>query len=129
IDWAVNGLIAMAEVALVNAQAGAGKTAFLTRLMQGVAAGETVLNFTVTRPRRVLYAMLERGPRSLQRRVRRAFEDTQIKNVELLCQNFRAVALAGETLRLIVYKDQQWLPNYEAIGQLTNTITRLGIEV
>jgi AAA domain-containing protein len=142
IDWVVRGLIAMDETTILNAQAGAGKTALLIRLMQGVATGRSVLNFTITRPRRVLYAMLERTPDSLQRRVRRAFLDITVDAAlakyldpqhgagnAIMRENFRPVPLAGETLNLISFREQQWLPNYETIAQLVEMIKRVGIEV
>ena len=141
--WIVPGFIGANELTILNAQTGRGKSTFLIRLMEGVAAGNDVLGFAINKRYRVLYVMLERSEDSLHRRVNLAFADIRLQNKTLreeldpdepatlkeFCRNFRAIPLAGERVELIEHEQQQWHIKQRAVGAIIEMIKEHGIDV
>lgn len=59
VDWVIENLIHKQGLAVVAAPPGIGKTQFSLNLALNIAAGKDFLNWTVTKPRRVLFLSLE----------------------------------------------------------------------
>ena len=133
ITWVVEDLIALNETTAVGGGAGAGKTTFVLNLMIGVVLGKDVLNFTIKEPRRVRYAMLERHERGLWRRVRKAvrclFPKLTDEQRQTLKENFTPRALAGQQVRLIEHRQNQWTIHKANVDALIECMKEQRIEV
>jgi RecA-family ATPase len=139
IKYVIMSYLQEGEVAQVAGQAGTSKTTWTMQAGVSLAGGVPFFGIknTITRDYRVLYVMLERTRKSFQRRWRKCVDHIgngikadgdRVKFYRTVTANFTAKALAGQTLGLVEWKNQEWVQT-PAVDALIAKIIAAGIEV
>jgi hypothetical protein len=124
------------ENAIVAGQGGTGKTFWLLFLQAAVASGTRFFGYGVPRKRRVLYLSLERNSDNFRRRWKKVTSAVaeglapgpRAKFIADIKTNCYVRCLAGESIPLIEFKDNQWVPT-SLVNQLIAELREAQIEV
>ena len=137
VEYVLPPIWQVGEVAQLVGQAGAGKTFLSLAVLASIGTGAAVLGFPEPKPRKALYVMCERHEGSLRRRWHKVThaiageiqEPTRRASFErLLPENCHLKAIAGATLSLVEFHEQQWQPA-TMVDELITELKRAGIAV
>jgi hypothetical protein len=136
VEYIVDPIWQVDEACLFNGQASVGKSYFLLPMHVAIGTGTNFFKFKVPKARKSLYVMCERAEDKLRRRwykITQAWAKNQPKNqretlLDLLHANCYLKAIAGDTLGLIEFVDNQWRPS-AVVDELIAELKAAGIEV
>jgi hypothetical protein len=139
LSYIIRSYLQKGEVAQVAGQAGVSKSTWTIQAAASLAGGVPFFGVenTITRAYRVLYLMLERASDSFQRRWRKGVDHigngieadgVRAKFYKSITANFTAKALAGQSLGLVEWKNNEWIQT-PAVDAFIAQIIAAAIEI